>query len=71
MSEEAIKARRDCILQKYVKKEKISEADWKWMDEIDWHPVDEMQYKKSFIEKSLKAKKEKAIKAKSISDLFR
>lgn len=58
------------IFEKYMKKEKISEAEWEFCDKIDWHPVDELPLKPEFVKKLENARKEKSIKLKSVSDIF-
>ncbi len=69
--EEAEKLKKLEILQKYVERKPISEAEWKWMDEIDWHPVDERNYKPGFAEKAIKQAAAKGKKIKSLDDLLK
>ena len=58
------------IFEKYMKKEKISEAEWEFCDKIDWHPVDELPLRPEFVKELNERKKESFIRFKSVKDIF-
>ena len=56
------------IFEGFVKTGSISDAEWKFCEEIDWHPVDELPMKESFIKKLEAARKESPGKAMSAAE---
>ena len=69
IKQKATEIRKEEIFNKYMKKQKLSEDDNKFIETIDWHPVDELPLKDSFAKELKKADTEKRIKLKSIKDL--
>ncbi|MFH0701118.1 MAG: hypothetical protein V2A62_01640 [Candidatus Woesearchaeota archaeon] len=59
------------ILEKYLKREEISEEEWEFCERTDWHPVDELPLKEEFKKRIEQARKEKSIRLKSVDDIFK
>lgn len=65
---EAIDLKKKELFEKYVKKQKINDEEYLFMENIDWHPVDELKIKKEVIDELRKSKKLSSKKIKEIFD---